>query len=89
MQEPPNSDFERWAKEHSQGNLNSPTTRQLYENCLLTVEEYISQFRRATIKAVLPTEAKIMTVEDALKVGKIGTINIRKLLTDNRDKFQK
>ncbi|GAA6622634.1 hypothetical protein [Scytonema sp. NUACC26] len=89
MQELPDSDFERWAREHNQGNLNSPTTRQLYENRLLTVEEYISQFRRATIKAVLPTEAKTMTVEDALKVGKIGTINVRKLLTDNRDKFQK
>lgn len=89
MQEPPLPDFERWAREHNQGNLNSPTTRQLYENRLLTVEEYISQFRKATIKTVLPAEAKTMTVEDALKVGKIGAINVRKLLTDNRDKFQK
>lgn len=67
MQEPPDLDFERWAREHNQGN----------------------RFRRATIKTVLPTEAKTMTVEDALKVGKIGAINVRKLLTDNRDKFQK
>lgn len=89
MQQPLDSDFERWARDHNQGNLNSPTTRQLYKNRMMTVEEYISQFRTASIKAVLPTEAKTMTVEDALKVGKVGNINVRKLLTDNRDKFQK
>lgn len=89
MQQQPDEDFERWAKKHNQGNLNSPTTRRLCENCQMTVEEYIGKFRKGSINEVLPAEAKNMTVEDALKVGRVGGKNIRKLLTDTRDKFQK
>lgn len=84
-----NSEFERWAREHNQGNLNSPTTRQLYENRQISVEEYIGKFRKGGISEVLPAEAKNMSVENALKAGIVGGKNLRKLLTDNRDKFQK
>lgn len=81
-------EFQAWATERKL-NPNSSTTRQLYENRYLTVQDYIGRFRRGNINAVLPETAKSMTVEDAIKVGRIENINIRKLLIDNRDKFQR
>lgn len=81
-------EFHAWATERKL-NPNSPTTRQLYENRDLTVQEYVSRFRKGNINAVLPETAKSMSVEDAVKVGRIENVNIRKLLTDNRDKFQR
>lgn len=47
---------------------------------------YIGRFRRSSINEVLPEEAKTISVEEALKIGRVGNKNIRKLLTDNRDK---
>ena len=88
MTEPSEQDYENWAVERKL-NCDSPTTRQLYEHRSITVQDYISQFRKASINAVLPETAKSLTVEIALKLGKIETVNIRKLLTDNREKFQK
>ncbi|NEO16292.1 MULTISPECIES: hypothetical protein [unclassified Moorena] len=87
--EQPDKEFEDWAKQCKLGNLNSPITGQLYKNRSLTVQEYIARFRRANINQVLPDEAKTMTVEEALKAGRVAGINIRKLLTDNREKFKK
>jgi hypothetical protein len=81
-------DYEQWAADRPLGSQ-STTTQQLYENRLLTVQDYISQFRKASINSILPESAKSLTVEDALAIGKIDDINIRKLLTDNRDKFSK
>jgi hypothetical protein len=81
-------DYEQWASDRHLGSQ-SPTTQQLYENRFLTVQDYISQFRKAAINSILPESAKSLTVEDALAIGKIDEINIRKLLTDNRDKFRK
>lgn len=80
--------FDDWAGERKL-NLNSFTTLQLYQYRQITVQDYISQFRRGTINAILPEAAKSMSVENALKIGKIESINIRKLLIDNREKFQK
>ncbi|MBP0018963.1 MAG: hypothetical protein J7647_15620 [Cyanobacteria bacterium SBLK] len=82
------SDFENWAKK-CKLNLNSPTTSQLYEYRMLTVQEYISRFRRGNIKAVLPNTAKSMTVEEALRQGKVEKVDIRKLMIQKRKKFQK
>ena len=87
--EQPDKEFESWARLCKLGNLNSPTTRQLYENRRLTVQDYIGRFRRSSINEVLPEEAKTIPVEEALKIGRVGNTNIRKLLTDTRDKFQK
>jgi len=87
--EQPDKAFEDWAKQCKLGNLNSPTTSQLYEYRFLSVQEYIARFRRGKINQVLPEEAKTMTVEEALQAGRVAQINIRKLLTDNREKFQK
>ncbi|MGD2184120.1 hypothetical protein [Lusitaniella coriacea] len=84
-----NPEFENWARERKLGNLKSPITRRLYENRNLTVQEYISQFRKASLNAILPEEAKLMSVEDAIEMGRVGNVNIRKLLTDQRDKFTK
>jgi hypothetical protein len=86
--EAPEQEFHAWATERKL-NPNSPTTRQLYENRHLTVQDYVGRFRRGIINAILPDVAKSMSVEDAIKVGRVENVNIRKLLTDNRDKFQR
>lgn len=77
-----------WAKERKL-NPSSATTQQLYENRNSTIQAYVSEFRKGRINEVLPEEAKEMLVEDAIKLGRIGNVNIRKLLIDSRDKFQK
>lgn len=82
------SEFENWAKK-CKLNLNSLTTSQLYEHRTLTVQEYISRFRRGNIKSVLPEAAKSMTVEEALRQGKVDNVDIRKLMIQKRKKFQK
>jgi len=82
-------EFENWARQCKLGNLNSPTTQQLYANRYLTVQQYISQFRKSILNAIVPEEAKNLTVEEALKLGRVGGVNIRKLLTDKREKFSK
>jgi hypothetical protein len=81
-------ELEIWANDRKL-NPNSPTTCQLFENRFLSVQDYISQFRRGSINTILPEDARIMTVEDAIKIGRVGDVNVRKRLTDNRDKFQK
>lgn len=88
MTETSDQHYEQWAADRNLGSQ-SLTTQQLYEHRLLTVRDYISQFRKASINSVLPEVAKSLTVEDALALGKIEDINVRKLLTDNRDKFKK
>jgi len=80
-------DYEDWCRAHNLGNTNSPISRQLYENRALTVETYIGKFRKGGVKGVLPSEAKNMTVAEALKRGRIGNVNVRKLITNLRDKF--
>lgn len=85
--EVPEQEFHAWATERKL-NPNSPTTHQLYENRYLTVQDYIGRFRRGTLNAILPEIAKLMSVEDAIKVGRVENVNVRKLLIDNRDKFQ-
>ena len=82
------SEIEVWAKERKL-NASSATTRQLYKNRDSTVQAYVSEFRKGRVNEVLPEEAKEMLVEDAIKLGRIGNVNIRKLLVDSRDKFQK
>jgi hypothetical protein len=86
--EAPEQKFYAWSVERKL-NPNSPTTRQLYEQRYLTVQDYIGRFRRGTINAILPELARSMSVEDAIKVGRVENVNIRKLLIDNRDKFQR
>ncbi len=80
-------DYEDWCRAHNLGSINSPTSRQLYENRALTVEAYVGKFRKGGVKGVLPSEAKNITVAEALKRGRIGNVNVRKLITDLRDKF--
>ena len=82
------NDYENWAAKRKLGSQ-SLTTQQLYENRFLSVQDYIIQFRKSAINSILPEEAKSIAVEDALSIGRIGNINIRKLLTDNREKFKK
>ena len=87
MTEQPDKEFERWAREHNEGNLNSPTTRQLYEHRHFTVEEYIAKFRKGRIIRVLPAEARTLSVEQALKTETVGGKNIRKLLKQYSGQF--
>lgn len=62
-------------------NINSPTTRQVLNSLDDTVESFINQFRKASIKSELPGEFLNQTVEGALKSG---NTTVRKLLLDNR-----
>jgi RHS repeat-associated protein len=62
-------------------NINSPTTRQLLNNLDKTVEAFIGQFRKASIRAELPGGYLNKTVEEALTSG---NTTVRKLLIDNR-----
>lgn len=55
----------------------------------MTVQEYLGNFRKGSVKAVVPDGAMKMTVQDALRARHVDGVNIRKLLTDLRDKFQK
>ena len=80
--------LEAWA-EGLKLNPNSETTQQLYAHRTLAVEQYVSQFRKGRLREVLPTEARLMSVEEALRRSFIGGVNVRKLLTDTRDKFVK
>ena len=86
MTQQPDKEFERWAREHNLGDLSSPTTRQLYENRQMTVEEYIAKFRKGRISRVLRAEAKAMLVAEALKSA---SRNVSKLLINLPDKFEK
>jgi hypothetical protein len=80
--------IEQWAKK-LRLNPDSSTTQQLYDNRHLTVIEYIAKFRKGSINEVLPSEAKAISVEEALEKRFIGGINIRKLLASGREKFKK
>lgn len=80
--------IEHWARKLKL-NPDSATTQQLYANRYLTVAEYIGKFRQGRILAILPEEAKLMSVEETLHKKIIGGRNIRKLLVSRRDKFKK
>jgi RHS repeat-associated protein len=65
------------------------TADELYANRKMRVEEFIAQHRRGSVKGVLPEAAKSMTVEEALRKGEVGDVNVKKLLTSKRKKFRK
>ena len=84
------SDFNIFLKKTKLGGgINSPTNIQLYENRFMTVQEYLGKFRKGSVKAVVPDGAMQMTVQDALRAGHVDGVDIRKLLNNHRDKFQK
>jgi RHS repeat-associated protein len=60
-------------------NLQSETTRQVLNSLEETVESFISKYRKASIRSVLPGEFLPMTVEDALKTE---NSTVKKLLTN-------
>jgi hypothetical protein len=62
-------------------NINSPTARQVLNSLEVTVESFISQYRKASIRSEMPGEFLNQTIEDALKSG---NSTVRKLLTDGR-----
>lgn len=70
-------------------NPDSDTTQQLFACRTMSVQEYISRFRKGRLREVLPAQALTMSVETALKQRTVGGVNLRKLLTAQREKFQK
>ena len=62
-------------------NSDSPTTRQLLQHLDMVVDEFISTFRVAKIRAEFPAEFLPMHVEEAL-LSRDSTV--RKLLVDRR-----
>lgn len=80
--------LETWAQQLKL-NPDSVTTQQLFACRLLTVQEYVGRFRKGHLREVLPTEALEISVEKALQQQRIGGVNLRKLLTAQREKFRK
>lgn len=62
-------------------NINSPTTRQVLNSLDDSVDSFISQFRKPSIRSELPGEFLDQTVEEALRSS---NTTVRKLLTDGR-----
>jgi hypothetical protein len=62
-------------------NVNSPTSQQLLDNLNSSVESYIGQYRKATVKSAMPSEFLGKTVQQALESG---NTTVRKLLIDSR-----
>jgi hypothetical protein len=80
--------LELWAQQVKL-NADSITTQQLFACRTMSVQEYVSRFRKGRLREVLPTEALSMSVEVALQQRMVGGVNLRKLLTAQREKFQK
>jgi hypothetical protein len=70
-------------------NPDSTTTQQLFACRTMSVQEYIGRFRKGRLREVLPAQALSMSVEAALQQKIVGGVNLRKLLTAQREKFQK
>jgi RHS repeat-associated protein len=79
---------EKWGKARGL-NMDSKFSQLLYQWKDKTVQEFLAAHRAGAIKQVMPAEALSMKVGDALKQGKIGKVDVGKLLKDNRDKFCK
>jgi hypothetical protein len=62
-------------------NAASEAGQQLLDNLGLTVDEFVSKFRKAGIRARIPSEFLQKTVLEALQAG---DSTVRKLLTDSR-----
>lgn len=71
------------------GNPASETNQQLFENRSKSVQEYVGLFKKGGMNAKLPDGAKALTVEQGLQAGEVENVNVRKLLTDLREKFNK
>jgi hypothetical protein len=71
------------------GNPASETNQQLFENRTAAVSAYVGMFKKGGVNSKLPATAKTMTVEQALIAGEVDDVNVRKLLTDLREKFNK
>ncbi|MEU7742833.1 RHS repeat-associated core domain-containing protein [Nonomuraea sp. NPDC049158] len=73
---------ERFAAKNS---LNADS--DIVQNRTMTVSNFMANFRKGSIKSVMPSEYLEMTVEEALKAAKAGKdTTLRKLLTDKRFK---
>ena len=62
-------------------NIQSPTTRQVLNSLDDTVDDFISKFRKASIRSEMPGEYLNMTIEQALRSG---NSTVRKLLIEGR-----
>jgi RHS repeat-associated protein len=71
---------EMMARKHNL-NMNSKTALQVLDNLDISVESFIGQFRKGSIKSEFPSEFLSGTVEDALNSG---NSTVRKLLIDSR-----
>lgn len=62
-------------------NVNSRTSQQVLDNLDTSVDSFISQFRRASVRSEMPSEFLPKTVGEALQSG---DSTVRKLLIDSR-----
>lgn len=62
-------------------NVNSPTSQQLLDNLDASVDSFITQYRKANVRTVMPSDFLGKTVKEALESG---NSTVRKLLIDSR-----
>jgi len=62
-------------------NVNSPTSQQVLDNLNTSVDRFIGQFRKASVRSEMPSEFLRKTVGEALQSG---DATVRKLLIDSR-----
>jgi hypothetical protein len=70
----------KWAHKYKI-NADSPTGKQLLDNLDMSVDKYISLYRKATIRREFPSNALAGTVRQAIENG---ASDVRKLLVDSR-----
>lgn len=87
--DPNDRQYQNWLRKVKLGNPASETNQQLFENRAKTVQEYVSLFKKGGMNSKLPDGAKALTVEQGLQAGEVENVNVRKLLTDLREKFNK
>jgi len=78
-----------WCASVNVNDPDSPTARGLYQARGRTIQQLVGDgVLVGGIAGRLPTDAFAVTVEQALRVGRFQGVNIRKFVTDNRDKFR-
>ena len=85
--------IEQWSKKLKM-NPNAPTTQRLYENRHLTIAEYVAKFRRGRNVRRIPSRVLTFTIEELLMTvrssrGIVEGVNVRKILIDLREKFER
>ena len=94
IQEEENADPEleertAWCRSVNIGDPNSETAIDLFKLRNDTIQTMIDKgILVGSVKERIPSQALSLTITDALRKGRFENVNIRKFVTDQRDKFR-